>query len=288
MNALGFRSLQGLFAVSAVVLLTGAKGEGCGRVVVEEPPSAPSPPAQPACSAGWHMGSVCSTPVAYGAPVPVSDAPKSVDGSDQNPAIGAVEPSQPPPQACHDECVPDGPCPDGQAQQWACSATGGVDVPSSPPESGADPVGRGEPGMPVCQGADCPPPPSCQLVCVPAACPQGSHAEWSCAGGVAFGSSGGSAPSEPPAEPGAPALDDAQPAAPPHPTPGAPSDCAMSCVADSRCPAGYEEMTECSAQACAAGQDCPPSTPSCITQCVPQGGSEPSQPSSPPTDAKPL
>ena len=47
-------SLQGLIALSALVVLTGAKGQGCGPV--DDPPTAPVAP----CGPGFHWETVCS------------------------------------------------------------------------------------------------------------------------------------------------------------------------------------------------------------------------------------
>lgn len=273
MNAptyLGFRSLQSLFAVTAMMLLTGAKGEGCGRVVVAEPPSV-APPA-PACAVGWHYGSVCTSDP--GVPVPVADDRASVDGSDANPAIGAADPPRPAGE-CHDECVPDGPCADGLAQQWICS---GGSYEGGAPRPADD--------MPVCQGNGCTPPPSCELSCLPASCSPGSHAEWSCAGSSGVGSGGAVGVRGGASEAGS--TDSSAPSrGEPAPEPMPPSDCAMTCVADSACPPGSMEQGVCSAMACAPGEDCPP--PVCFTQCVP-GGDDPQSgmPSEPPPAPKPL
>src|SRR5690242_1517643 len=99
-------SLQGLIALSALVVLTGAKGQGCGHA--EEP----SPPPEPDCGPGFHWETVCS-PCEIG-------------------------------EMCEEQCVPDSVCPPDWSEQTICSggsasvgqggAAGGIIVPVDPGE----------------------------------------------------------------------------------------------------------------------------------------------------------
>ncbi|WP_437967852.1 hypothetical protein WMF04_00515 [Sorangium sp. So ce260] len=78
-------SLQGLLALSALVVLTGAKGQGCGPA--DEPPSPPDPD----CGPGFHWETVCS-PCEIG-------------------------------EMCEEQCVPDNVCPPGWGQQTFCGGS---------------------------------------------------------------------------------------------------------------------------------------------------------------------
>jgi hypothetical protein len=268
MKTLALRSLQTAFIVSAMTFLTGANGQGCGKVVVEEPPQATPTPFEPTpapqCAAGWHIDQVC----AVAQPAAQNRCGDAVDGNEPGApeygtkCIGMDDMPAPPPE-CHDECVPDSPCEPGFVQTEVCEGPTYDDFECGPTMDCAAPEPL--PGT------------GCRLECVPAECPVGSHAEWLCAGGGGSsepgypGEEGGSAPSRPVR---------CMPEPDPQPMPDGP--CSMTCVPDSQlCPPGSIEQTTCST--CAVeepGQDPEPCIAECFTECVPFGA--PDEPSEPP------
>ena len=103
-------SIQGLRAMSALIMVTGAMGQGCRGTVVEPP----APPPADDCECGFHLETVC-TPCEMGS-------------------------------VCEDQCVPDEACPPGTYEQTVCeddstssssSGAGGYEPPSMPPFPGA-------------------------------------------------------------------------------------------------------------------------------------------------------
>ena len=258
MKTLALRSLQTAFLVSAMTFLTGANGQGCGKVVLEDPPQAtPAPPFEPApgpaCAAGWHLDQLCS--VEEGAQRPSVGCADPAQGSEPGyrpQCLGQDDVPAPPPAECHDECVPDSPCGAGFVQQEVCSVAA-YGAPDCPPGSDC--------------GAPPEPTPSCELICVPAECPVGSHAEWMCSGGGAVGS-----PEQVDGSQGASKPVRCMPGPDPVPMPDGP--CSMTCVPDSQlCPPGSQEQTTCSTCASPNGEtDC---VAECFTECVPFGAPEP-------------
>jgi hypothetical protein len=258
MKTFALRSLQAVFIASAMTFLTGANGQGCGKVVVEDQPPVASPkptpvdPPAPACPGGWHMDQVC----AVASPAVGSAEPVNANGQADDPGCIAYDA---PPAECHDECVPDSPCEAGFVQTQVCSQV--------------------EYGMPDCPpNGDCaappPPEPVCEYQCVPAQCPAGSHMEFTCEGGAAPGEPGESGSAGTGSGFAKPMR--CEPSPDPQPMPAGP--CSMSCVLDSMCPPGSIEQTTCSTCASENGGDC---VAECFTECVPMG--EPDQP----VDAQP-
>lgn len=254
------RPVQGLVAAAALLVFTGAKGNGCGNVQ-----SAPDDPA-PACEPGFHVETVC-------APCEIGDM-------------------------CEDQCVPDAACPPGTIEQWTCSggdpgapvacdADGNCTEPPPPgdcvlecvvpdtcgegfheewvcdpqpvPVDGAPPSDPDEPTEP-------PPPPACYPICVPdGVCPPGWIEQTVCG------------PDEPPPPP-----DPNDPGTPPDQTEPAPP-CWTECVPPPVCPPGTMEQTVCGPDTTEPGDpdapdgsDVPPTDPNdppepepCWTECVP-------------------
>ncbi|MBI4705971.1 MAG: hypothetical protein HY744_33175 [Deltaproteobacteria bacterium] len=228
-----------LAAAPAVLILTGAKGEGCGGEVIVEPPP------EPTCPAGTHIETLCDDE-----PTPLSGSGPA-DKSDDDQVT----------MSCHDECVADNQCPDGYIAQETCAVSSPVYCEDS-----------------LCdcpENSDCECPPSycepseeqCWTECVPA-CPQGSHAELVCGGPVPEPVSDSKCGSGSGEKGGC----DEEPPAPP---PG--DDCTMQCVPDNVCPPGYQEVGVCNA--CEYGSDycddtcwteCVPVDPTCPPECIEQ------------------
>ena len=135
------RSLQGLLAVSALLVLTGAKGEGCGG-----PGGGGTDPEPPVCEPGTHVELVC------------------ID-SDAGPL-------------CTEQCVPDSVCPPGTIEQVVCDAGSPCDpnMPMPPPQEECwtecvpTVCPDGSPGQVVCDPSIPPPPPGEPLPTVPPGC----------------------------------------------------------------------------------------------------------------------
>ncbi|WP_437780682.1 hypothetical protein [Sorangium sp. So ce1097] len=195
-------SLQGLVALSALVVLTGAKGQGCGGVVVEEP----QPPPEPDCGPGFHWESVCS-PCELGEMCEMQCVPDNVcprgwleqtvcGGSTtvgQGGAAGGV--GMPADPGCWTECVPPPPmCPPGTVEQVACggsstsSTTGGGGWGSASSSVGAGGSGGGIGGS---DPGAAPPPDMCWTECVPVGpmCPPGTREHTVCSGSSSSSSS---------------------------------------------------------------------------------------------------
>ncbi|WP_437689711.1 hypothetical protein [Sorangium sp. So ce176] len=188
-------SLQGLIALSALVVLTGAKGQGCGGV------DEPQPPPDPDCGPGFHWETVCS-PCDVGEMceaqcVPDDRCPRgwleqtTCGGSTpvtttagQGGSAGGV--GMPVDPGCWTECVPPPPmCPPGTYEQFVCgtgsstsSTTGGGGWGSASAGGGGWGMG-GSPG----DAAAAPPPDMCWTECVPVPyCPPGTTAHTVCEG----------------------------------------------------------------------------------------------------------
>ncbi len=182
------RSLQGLALVSAVVVLTGAKGQGCGGgsdsgtggSATGDPPIVCFGPlhAESVCDghgdcdqAGCHDACVpdCTDgtePVYVCPPTPICPPGQVCNGPDQ--------------PACGYTCQPLDPCGKGFHQEEICEGTGTSTV--TPVDDGTDTSGT-SPGSPPNPGG-----PDCNVECVPDdVCPPGYVEETVCAG-----SSGGS------------------------------------------------------------------------------------------------
>jgi hypothetical protein len=261
MRSISIKLVQGLAAIGAVMLLTGANGGGCGGgsgggggngAGPGEPPPEP-------CPDGTHLDVVChdsgceDPPQCYEECVPDGECrpdtePVVVCGGggmvppdpgcddDGNCAEPLTYPEPPPdepppdkplPDDCWVECVPIDNCGPGFYEEWVCE--------------------DGGPDQPVCSGIDCPPPPEpfCYPICVPIdTCGPGYHEEWVCwgyGGGGAGGSSGGGQdePSPPPPDGGY---------------------CDFICVPDSMCPPDFYPATVCD----------PDGT--CWEECIPYDG----------------
>jgi hypothetical protein len=255
----------------AVLLLTGAKAEGCwGEVDVPDPPVV--------CQAGTHLETICDDDVVPPEPCgPDTFCAQSVKADDEDGA------------SCHDECVPDSVCGDGFVEQVQCAPVGPdycEDTPCDcPPDSEC-----------VCAQSYCEPAEEeCWIECVPA-CPEGSHAETVCGEPILQGEEpqcaydgvkGGCL--EPPEECTMQCVPDS--ICPPGyeevgvcelcaAVEGQPCDdmCWTECwPVDPTCPPGcFEEMI---CEDCAEGEDCG----GCYSTCA-CGGEEPSTPPSEPKD----
>ncbi|MCC6552753.1 MAG: hypothetical protein IT372_06985, partial [Polyangiaceae bacterium] len=208
------RPLQGLLALSAVMLLTGAKGPGCGSGTGS---GTPTDPGGLVCEAGSHVESVCL-------PSPVGDlcedhcVPDGVCPPGSEPvevcqAVACDAEGCPEPMPCSVQCVPTVVCPAGSHEEIICggSAPGypGDPPPDDPGMPGQPPSEDGSQSSPGMPGCDEPPPPSeCYAVCVPdAVCPDGTIAQTVCD------------PGAPPPPPPPPPPDGSEPPPPPPPPP---------------------------------------------------------------------
>lgn len=247
MRSISIKVVQGVAAIGAVMLLTGANGGGCGGGSgggsggggPVEPPPEP-------CPDGTHLDVVCydsgcnDPPQCYEECVPdgecgpdtepvvvcggggmVPPDPGCDDGANCAQPLTYPEPNPdaPPPDDCWVECHPIDNCGPGFYEEWVC-------------EDGNGSGGMG-PDQPVCNGMDCPPPePLCYPICVPIdSCGPGYHEEWVCwgSGGGSGGSSGGG-------------QDDSSEPVPPPPD----GDyCDFICVPDSMCPPDFYPATVC-------------------------------------------
>lgn len=192
-------SLQGLVALSALVVLTGAKGQGCGSVDV------PTTPPEPDCGPGFHWETVCS-PCEIGEMCEEQCVPDNVcpPGWSQQTFCGGSSTSVTtsagqggmaggvampmPPDECWTECVPPQPfCPPGTIEQTVCS--GGVTTTTATAGSGGwtgSSVGVGGAGG-MDGGVGMPMPPGdCWTECVPVEpyCPPGTQAQEICYDGI--------------------------------------------------------------------------------------------------------
>ncbi len=164
MRAKIVRTIQGVLAFGALVVLTGAKGD-CGGLVDgdgDDDGQGGSTPIE--CEPGSHLETKCDE---YGI-------------------------------ICWDECVPDELCPDGTVLDYVCDPLEPTDCmdPNQPDCGGGggqcypvcvpvDPCGQGyheewvcDPGIP--ENCD-QPPPGCYPICVPDNnCGPGMHEEWVC------------------------------------------------------------------------------------------------------------
>ncbi|WP_437834146.1 hypothetical protein [Sorangium sp. So ce1153] len=249
-------SLQGLIALSALVVLTGAKGQGCGGS--DEPPTPPAPD----CGPGFHWDTVCS-PCEIGEMceercVPDSDCPpgwleQTVCGGTTTAGVGgwtgdAGRPAPPVDPGCWTECVPPRPfCPPGTIEQTVCSGSSSTTGGGGWGSASGSGVGGGFDGaMPA-------PPGECWTECVPQEpyCPPGTRPQTTCddvsttvSVGVGTGGTGGSGGWAPTGGAGAwdgSDSDSAGMAAPPLP-----GNCWTDCVPDQPyCPPGTRPQTTC-------------------------------------------
>ncbi|WP_437647398.1 hypothetical protein [Sorangium sp. So ce362] len=200
-------SLQGLVALSALVVLTGAKGQGCGSVS--------EPPPDPDCGPGFHWETVCSPceigemceeqcvpdnicPPGWSQQTFCSGSSTSATTSVGQGGMAGGGPMPVDPGGCWTECVPPQPfCPPGTIEQTVCSGwTGGSDGAGAWGSASTSGVGGWGTGgmMPM------PPPEECWTECVPVEpyCPPGTQAQTVCGGSttiavsVGVGGSGGS------------------------------------------------------------------------------------------------
>jgi hypothetical protein len=164
------RSVQAIIAITAVFVLTGAKG-GCGGGG-EGDGDGGEPPPPPPCEPGYHLETICDdtcnggecfeqcvpdTPcppdtyeqwTCYDEPIPVED---DAGGEQSVPPDGGN---------CFLECVPLNPCGDGWHEEWVCE-------PAPPPEEGGD-----DSRMPTEE---------CYPLCVPdSGCGPDEYEEWIC------------------------------------------------------------------------------------------------------------
>ena len=254
-GTLNSRGLKALVCAVAMVMLTGAKGEGCGGG--EEPQ-----PTEP-CAPGFHLETTCDDYCAVDSAEPGSDGDVTCGGD------------------CQEICVPDGPCPEGTVEEWICDPMplsesapcldgdlGCVDPdPNCYLECVAVDVcgpgfheewecfGVGEPEPAADSGSDSasepvdpPPPEECFLTCAPDLCPAGYVEETICAAAV----SDPSVPEPPPGE---------------EPLPI--EECWTECMPDMVCPAGQHPEEVCTY--------CAPE-PLCQFLCVDDFVSEPTEP----------
>ncbi|WP_437734367.1 hypothetical protein [Sorangium sp. So ce1335] len=266
-------SLQGLMALSALVVLTGAKGQGCGGVEV------PEPPPEPDCGPGFHWETVCS-PCDIGEMceaqcVPDDTCPPGwleqttcgggvttvTTSVGQGGSAGGVGMPVPHDPGCWTECVPPPMCPPGTVEQVVCG--GGSATSSTTASVGSG--GWGSASVGVGGGWDgaadaAPPPDMCWTECVPVPyCPPGTRAHTVCEGSssvsstssVGVGGSGGAGGAG--GTGGAGAWDGTGGAgawdgtnglaAPPYPTGGG---CRTECLpVEPYCPPGTREQTVC-------------------------------------------
>jgi hypothetical protein len=164
MRPIHLSRLHTILGVTALLLLTGAKGQSCGGG--GEPPPEPDP-----CPPGEHLETVCLDPMCNEGPqceeicVPdnpcpegtyeewVCEEPVPMNGPCLDPN-GCPEPAPPP--ECYPICVPIDPCGPDMHEEWVC------EEPGPQPSVCLDPNGCPEPA----------PPPECYPVCVPDACTQ--------------------------------------------------------------------------------------------------------------------
>lgn len=231
MRSLNLRSLQGLVAVAAVFVLTGAKGNGCGGSESEPPVE---PPVIVDCAEGFHLETICED---------------SCDGQ------------------CTEECVPDSACPEGSYEEWVCGPValelgmpdcdpdgeGCVPPPPAPEEcwlacTPIDPCGPDAHEEWICEGVvepdpsdpDQPVSEACYPICVSnTVCEPGYHEEWFCDGVVDEENGGGGQADDP-------------------------SGCYPACVPD-LCPPDTYETTVCEGW---DGEGEPPPQDLCWTECV--------------------
>ncbi|WP_437570763.1 hypothetical protein [Sorangium sp. So ce542] len=255
-------SLQGLVALSALVVLTGAKGQGCGSADV------PTAPPEPDCGPGFHWETVCS-PCEIGDMCEEQCVPDKVcpPGWSQQTFCGGGSTSittsagqggmdggvamPMPPGECWTDCVPPRPfCPPGTIEQTACS--GGVTTTTATVGSGGwtgSSVGVGGAGGMDAGVAMPMPPGECWTDCVPVEphCPPGTQAQTVCDGttvavssSVGVGGSGGYAgPGDDGAWEGTGGTGGAT--TPPHP-----GDCRTDCVpVEPYCPPGTQAQEIC-------------------------------------------
>ncbi|WP_437897264.1 hypothetical protein [Sorangium sp. So ce124] len=192
-------SLQGLIALSALVVLTGAKGQGCGGV------DEPSPPPEPNCGPGFHWETVCS-PCEIGEMCEEQCVPDSVcpaDWSEQTICSGGTTSSGQggfaggtampvDPGECWTECIPPQPyCPPGTIEQTVCGGSVTVGVGGSGGSGGWGSAssavgvgGSGPGGIPM-------PSEPCWTECVPVEpyCPPGTTPQTFCDEGTTVTSS---------------------------------------------------------------------------------------------------
>ncbi|WP_437485285.1 hypothetical protein WME75_00465 [Sorangium sp. So ce1014] len=287
-------SLQGLVALSALVVLTGAKGQGCGS------PDEPTTPPEPDCGQGFHWETVCSPceigemceeqcvpdnvcPPGWGQQTFCSDNSTTTSVGQGGMAGGGAMPVDP--GGCWTECVPPQPfCPPGTIEQTVCG--GGVTSTTTTAGSGGwtgTSSGVGGSGGWAGTGGMMPMPPNeCWTECVPVEpyCPPGTQAQTVCGGtttatavsvGVGVGGSGGAGAWEGTGGAGGVAV-------PPYP------GCWTECVpVEPYCPPGTQAQTVCGGTTTATasssvgvgGSDgganlvAPPYPGDCWTECVP-------------------
>jgi hypothetical protein len=247
-------SIQSFTALFALVMLTGAKGQGCGGVEVDPVPSG--------CESGFHQETVCSPHdlgrVCEAQCVPDGQCPAGteeqwtcLDAPIAAPACDGVGCPPPPPSDCYLECIRPNPCNDGFHEEWICGVSTSVAVSTSVSSGG---------GIPMVPP---PAPEPCSLTCVPDSfCPPGTVEQTTCSGSSSTGTSGaGGYGGEPfPVDPA----------------------CWTECVTVEPpiCPPGYEPQTVCSEGTTSSstggggygGQGgsggALPYEPSCWTECV--------------------
>jgi hypothetical protein len=159
----GLTVLKGVVCLVGVMMLTGAKTNGCGPDFEDgEPPiecedgtiadGDDCVPIEPVCPEGTYEQIVCA------------DAPQLAEDGD------VIEPSE-----CWIECLPIEPvCPDGTYEQVVCG--GGEEPPFDPGDPDQPSDDGDEPqDMPDYEGP-------CWIECVPIdpVCPEGYHEEWVC------------------------------------------------------------------------------------------------------------
>lgn len=257
MRSISIKVVQGLATVGAVMILTGANGEGCGGGSGGGGTGGgePQPPPPEPCPPGYHVELVCydsgcndppecieecvpdNTCADGSEPILVCGGPpepgcNGMEGEDCDPQSDPNDPTMPPPDDCWLECPPVDVCGPGYYEEWICD-DGGVQGGGQEPDGGMD--------EPVCNGMDCPPPPepNCYPVCLPLdVCPPGYHEEFICYGG---GGSDPNDPNQPPYE----------------------EYCDIQCVPDNQCPPGTLPTWVCSEDP----QD--PNGGQCWEECLP-------------------
>jgi len=165
MRSLTIRLVQGLCVMGAMVVLTGANGEGCsapGETDGGTEPSEPNP-----CEPGTHLELICDDH-------PCDDdgvvSPGDDDGvvSNHGGDGPGLDGGGLPGENCYEECVPDEVCPPGTQEELICAE------PMPYPDCGPDE-----------EFCDAPPPPEpgedCFIECVPIDdCGPGFYQEWVC------------------------------------------------------------------------------------------------------------
>ena len=183
------RLVRTAVGVTALFVLTGANGEGCGGG--EEPPEPPEPPTAE-CPPGEHLELICDEPCddhgypGYpgqpGEPGDPNDPaiPETDIGTSSSVTTGGGGETPPYPGECVEICVPDNPCPEGFYEELICEGWC-EGYPGEPNDPGIclDPEG--------CEGEIPEPPPGgecfeeCWTECIPVDnCGPGYVEEWVC------------------------------------------------------------------------------------------------------------